>query len=195
MTRAKPPAVILAGGLATRMGGGDKVLLKLGERTLLDHILDSLAPQAAPVALNANGAAARFAHYGLPVLCDSVPEHPGPLAGILAAMDWAAGLGAPHVLTVAGDTPFFPPDLAARLGAHRGTHPVVAATDRVHPTMGLWPCALRGELRAALGAGTRKVMLWADDVGAKRVAFEDAANDPFFNINTPDDLTRAQRYL
>lgn len=195
MTRAKPPAVILAGGLATRMGGGDKVLLTLGERTLLDHILDRLAPQAAPVALNANGAAARFAHCGLPVLRDSVPEHPGPLAGILAAMDWAAGLGAPHVLTVAGDTPFFPPDLAARLGAQSGAHPVLAATDRVHPTIGLWPCALRGELRAALGAGTRKVMLWADSVGAKRVVFEGASHDPFFNINTPDDLVRAQRYL
>ena len=194
MANSMPPAVILAGGLATRMGGGDKVLLTLQEQTLLAHILRRLEPQAAPIALNANGDAGRFAGYGLPVLRDSMPGHPGPLAGILAAMDWAAGLGAPHVLTVAGDTPFFPSDLAARLGADAGASPVLAATERVHPTFGLWPCALRDDLRAAIGAGTRKVRHWADHVGARRTVFVAGAADPFFNINTRDDLARAREY-
>ena len=192
MIQAKPPAVILAGGRATRMGGSDKVLLVLNGQTLLTRVLDRLAPQADPVALNANGPPARFASYGLRVLADSVPDHPGPLAGILAAMDWAAGLGAGHVLTVAGDTPFFPHDLAARRVAQAGAAPVLAATDRLHPTFGLWPTALRDTLRAALAQGTRKVALWAQDQGAVRVVFPAVPQDPLFNINTPADLARAE---
>ena len=115
-----PPGIILAGGRATRMGGGDKGRLKLGDRSLLDRVRDRLASQVGPVALNANGDPARFADLGLPVIADSVADCPGPLAGVLAGLDWAASLGADAVVTVAADTPFFPADLVARLKAAAG---------------------------------------------------------------------------
>lgn len=187
-------AVILAGGRATRMGGGDKCLLILRGRPLLAHLLDRLMPQAAPIALNANGDPARFAAFGLPVLPDPVPGQPGPLAGVLAGMDWAASLGLPGLLTVAGDTPFPPPDLAARLAA-AGPFALAASPDesgapRLHPTVGLWPVALRGPLRAAVQAGERRVGHWALAHGAVRVDFP-GRPDPFVNFNTPEDLSRA----
>lgn len=187
-----PPAVILAGGLATRLGGGDKVALRLGDRPILAHLLARLGPQVGKIALNANGPPQRFAEYGLTVLPDTCPGHPGPLAGILAALDWAAISGTGHVLTVAGDTPFVPLDLAARLGKLAGAAPVLAATDRPHPTCALWPTALRHDLRRALGAGQHKVLRFATDHGAQMVLFDRAPIDPFFNINTPDDLDRAR---
>lgn len=193
--------VVLAGGRATRMGGGDKGLLPLGDGTLLDHVLDRLGPQVQSVALNANGDPARFEHYDLPVLADSVERHPGPLAGVLAGMDWAAGQGATQIVTVAADTPFFPRDLVARLqdASFGMTHPLaLAATpgregrlDR-HPTFGLWPVALAQDLREALEAGTRKVVLWTDKHEGRSAVFA-AEHDPFFNVNTPDDLAEAQR--
>ena len=187
-------AVILAGGRATRMGGGDKCLLILRGRPLLAHLLDRLTPQAAPIALNANGDPARLAAFGLPVLPDPVPGQPGPLAGVLAGMDWAASLGLPGLLTVAGDTPFPPPDLAARLRA-AGPFALAASPDesgasRLHPTVGLWPVALRGPLRAAVQAGERRVGHWALANGAVRVDFPERP-DPFVNFNTPEDLSRA----
>ena len=154
------PGVILAGGLATRMGGGDKCLLELASRPLLAHVIERLAPQAGPLALNANGDPARFAPFGLPVLPDSVPGFPGPLAGVLAGLDWAQALGAAQIVTVAADTPFFPTDLVARLQA-----------------------------------GTRKVVAWPDRHGAANALFDVSAHDPFFNINTPEDLERARRIL
>ena len=203
-----PAGVILAGGQATRMGGGDKGLLPLGDATLLDHVIARLGPQAGALALNANGDAARFARFGLPVLPDPVAGWPGPLAGVLAGLDWAAGEGAGAIVTVAADTPFFPHDLVARLhGAARGmTHPLVlAATPRGdedtksmsrggqvrHPTFGLWPVALRDNLRAALEGGLRKIVLWTDAHGGREALFEDA--DAFFNVNTPEDLDLARR--
>lgn len=190
------PGVILAGGLATRLGGGDKMLLPLADGTILDQVIERLHAQVAAIAINANGDAARLAAFGLPVIADSVGGFPGPLAGILAAMDWAAGQGAQRVVTVAGDTPFFPPDLVARLTAGQGgaACPVIASTpEGWHPTFGLWPVGLRDDLRAALAGGARRVRRWAGEHGARAVVFDAGPHDPFFNINTADDLALARK--
>ncbi|ARE41843.1 Molybdopterin-guanine dinucleotide biosynthesis protein MobA [Rhodovulum sp. P5] len=196
------PAVILAGGRATRMGGGDKPLRPLGGRAILDHVIARMKPQCAPLALNANGNPARLAGYGLPVLSDSIPDHPGPLAGVLAGLDWAAGLGASHVISAAGDTPFFPVDLADRLWAARSPAGLALAATRDEtgktwrqPTFGLWPVALREDLRAALEGGLRKVVLWTDAHGAGEAEFATTPIDPFFNINRPEDIDEAERLL
>lgn len=192
-----PPAIILAGGRATRMGGGDKGLLDLCGRPVLARILDRLAPQTPAIALSANGDPARFAGLGLPVLADSLPGHPGPLAGILAGMDWAAAQGADRVASVAGDTPFFPSDLIGRLAA-QGHGVVLAAsrddTGRIvdHPVFGLWPVTLRHDLLAFLQGGGRRVRRFADIHGAARAVWDAGAVDPFFNLNTPADLDRAR---
>lgn len=191
----QPCGVILSGGRATRMGGGDKALLPLGGGTILGQVIGRLSPQVAGLALNANGDPGRFSDFGLPVLPDSVPGFAGPLAGVLAGLDWAAGRGAETVVTVAGDTPFFPCDLVPRLqlAAEGMDHPLaLAATpDGRHPTFGLWPVGLRDALRSALEAGVRKVVQWTDAHGGQ-VALFDAAGDPFFNVNTPKDHAAAQ---
>lgn len=189
------PAVVLLGGLSRRMGGGDKSLLLLAGETILARILARLDPQAAPIALNANGDPARLAPYGLPVLPDPVPGHPGPLAGILAAMDWAAALGAPRVLTVPGDAPLLPPDLVARLLAAPAAVAAAASGGRVHPVVALWPTGLRHDLRAALLAGERRVAAYAERHGAASVAWTGTGHDPFMNLNTPGDLVAAGRAL
>lgn len=194
------PAIILAGGQATRMGGGDKCLLDLGGRPILATILDRIVPQCGVIALNANGDPTRFAGFGLPVLPDSLPDHPGPLAGILTGMDWAHGLGAGHVISVAGDTPFFPTDLVGRL-AQGGDGIVLAASrdaqgrDRDHPTFGSWPTALRDDLRAFLANGGRRLRGFAGDHSAVAVTWDAGRLDPFFNINTPVDLDMARQTL
>jgi molybdopterin-guanine dinucleotide biosynthesis protein A len=179
------PAVIVAGGLARRMGGGDKCLLPWEGGVVLDAIIAGLAPQAAPVALNANGDPARFAAWGLPVLPDPIEGHPGPLAGILAALDWAGRLGAPLVLTWPGDAPRPPADLLARLRA-AGAPAVARAGGRLHPVAGLWPAALAPALRTALAAGTRRVESAAFALGARAADFADAGG--FLNLNLPEDL-------
>lgn len=191
--------VILAGGRATRMGGGDKGLRRVGGRRLMDHALERLAPQVGAMAINANGDPARLAEFGLPVLADSLPDHPGPLAGVLAGLDWAAGIGAQAIVTAAADTPFFPRDLAAQLVAAAGPSGLCLAaspddTGRMqrHPTFGLWPVALRDDLRSALTGGLRKIVLWTDGHGAGTAAFASDPFDPFFNVNTPDDLALAE---
>lgn len=192
--------VILAGGKATRMGGGDKGALELGGRTLFDRVIDRIGPQVDRLALNANGADDRLMEFGLPILPDTVPDQPGPLAGILAGLDWAAEQGADHVVSVAADTPFFPDDLVVRLqrtAKAAGTPIALAASDEAgrmvrHPTFGIWPVHLRGNLRSALEQGVRKVVLWTDTHGAASVLFEP---DAFFNINTPEDLVTAEEML
>lgn len=195
----EPVGVILAGGQATRMGGGDKCLLPLLGRPLLEHVIARLRPQVAGLALNANGDPERFARFGLPVLPDSVAGFPGPLAGVLAGLDWAADLGASHMVTAAADTPFFPSDLVSSLQAEAKTqgHPIVLArtADGRHPTFGLWPIELRDNLRAALSSGLRKVVAWTDLHGTAYADFPSARFDPFFNVNTPEDLARAARLM
>ncbi len=199
---AKTVGVILAGGRASRMGGGDKALLELGESTLLDHVIARLRPQCAALAINANGDPARFARLGLPVIADTIGGLPGPLAGILAGMEWAAARGGDSLVSAAGDTPFLPGDLAERLRDAGGGGLALAASvdgegvQRLHPTFGLWPVALRGDLRAALERGERKVATWAQNHGAAVAQFAAGeGTDPFFNVNTPNDLERARALL
>lgn len=193
--------VVLAGGLARRMGGGDKPLRMLGGRPMLNHALGRLTPQVAAVILNANGDPARFADYGLPVAPDGLPDHPGPLAGILAALDWAAAHrpDLPWVASVPGDSPFIPTDLVARLHAVRDSAGVPLACarsgDQTHPPVGLWPVALREELRAALLAGERKIDRWTVRHGCAHADWPDVPVDPFFNANAPGDLAEAERLL
>jgi molybdopterin-guanine dinucleotide biosynthesis protein A len=192
------PGVILAGGRATRMGGGDKGLRPLAGRPLIAHVIARLGPQVAGLAINANGDPARFAAFGLPVLPDSLPDCPGPLAGVLAGLDWAAGQGARGVVTIAADTPFVPHDLVARLHdeARRGLCLAASAdetgTIRTHPTLALWPVTLRDDLRAVLRQGMRKMMLWAQAHDPGIALFDSTGGDPFFNVNTPQDLARAE---
>ncbi|MCL4142747.1 UNVERIFIED_CONTAM: hypothetical protein GTU68_010676 [Idotea baltica] len=174
------------------MGGGDKGLLTLGGRSLLSHVIDRLAPQVSGLALNANGEAARFDEFDLPVLADSIAGYAGPLAGVLAGLDWAA----------TQDTPFFPADLVARLqatGQGMETPLVLAATPDAkrgqvrHPTFGLWPVSLRDDLRAALNDGLRKVVLWTERHKGREAVFPIGDVDPFFNVNTPEDLAKAEQ--
>lgn len=199
MDSTRLPAVILAGGRSTRMGGGDKALRLVAGRSLLQHVIDQLAPQCAPLALNANGDPARFTELGLHVLPDDLPDHPGPLAGILAGLDWAAGQGAPAIITAAADTPFLPSDLAARLIRAQGPSALAIAASidpqgqlRDHPTFGLWPVSVRANLRAGLVAGQRRVRAFAQIYDPGRAIWDSDPVDPFFNINTPDDLLRAE---
>lgn len=192
-----PPAIILAGGRATRMGGGDKCLLDLDGRSLLAAIIERLAPQCGAVALNAHGDAARFASFGLQVVPDTVPGLPGPLAGVLAGMEWAASMGAGAVVSVAGDTPFLPRDLVRRLGAAGPGLALAAGRDgggRVtdHPAFALWPVALRDDLAAYLASGERRVRGFARGQGAATVVWDAGPVDPFFNVNTPGDLEQAR---
>jgi molybdopterin-guanine dinucleotide biosynthesis protein A len=195
----QPLGVILAGGQATRMGGGDKGLLRLGNATILRHVIDRLGPQVAALALNANGDSARFEDLEIPVLPDSIDGFAGPLAGVLAGLDWAAGIGVDHIVTAAADTPFFPADLVPRLllAAEDNDKPIALARTNAgrHPTFGFWPVHLRDNLRQALQNGTRKVVAWTDAHGTAYADFPTTGIDPFFNVNTPEDLTEAQVML
>lgn len=199
--------VILAGGLARRMGGADKPLLPLGGRPILAHVLDRLAPQVDRLALNANGPAGRFAAFGLPVLPDRLPpgvaDHPGPLAGILAGLDWAAESGAGSLVTVAGDTPLPPRVLVAALEAAAcasGRPLVVAFSTRGdagglqrHPVFARWPVTLREPLRRAMAGGLRRVMDFAEAEGHARAVFTNC--DGFRGANTPEELAALERAL
>jgi molybdopterin-guanine dinucleotide biosynthesis protein A len=168
----------------------------------MQRVIDRLEPQVAGLALNANGDAERFRELGLPVLADSIEGYAGPLAGVLAGLDWAAAQGAETIVTAAADTPFFPCDLVPRLllAAEGMEHPLALAatldaergTAR-HPTFGLWPVALRDDLRSALEGGLRKVVQWTDRHGGREAEFPDEA--AFFNVNTPEDLERAEAML
>lgn len=199
----RPLGAILAGGLSRRMGGGDKCLLPLGGETLLARVIARLGPQTDGLILNANGDPARFAASGLPIVADGVEGFAGPLAGVLAAMEAAAARGARRIVTAAADTPFFPPDLVARLeaaAAAEGAPLACAATPdetgrlRDHPTFGLWDVALAADLRHALvGEGVRKVVLWTGRHGCARAAFDPGPPDPFFNVNAPEDMEEAER--
>jgi molybdopterin-guanine dinucleotide biosynthesis protein A len=196
----KPLGVVLAGGLARRMGGGDKARLRIGGRTIIERVLARLKPQCAALILNANGDPARFADTGLAVVPDSIPDFAGPLAGILAGLDWAAK-EAPDIadiVSVPGDCPFLPEDLVARLSAARAREAAPLACARSgewrHPVVGLWPVALRGDLRQALVAeGLRKIEAWTARHGVAVADWPALPVDPFFNINTPEDAAEAER--
>ena len=188
-------AVVLAGGLARRMGGGDKPLRTLAGRPMLDHVLDALRDQVARVALNANGDPARFAAYGLPVLADPLPDHPGPLAGILAGLDWAAAEGAAWLVSAPGDCPFLPADYVARLRAAAAPLACAMSTSQTHPPCGIWPVTLRFNLRDALLAGERKIDRWTARHGITHVGWPADPIDPFFNANTAEDLAEAEALL
>ncbi len=194
--------VLLAGGLARRMGGGDKCLRSLGGRTILEHVIDRTRPQVAQLLLNANGDPARFAPFGLPVVRDVLEGFSGPLAGVLTGMEWALAErpDCPWIVTIATDTPFLPLDLVARLGDavdQRGAELVCArSAGRAHPVFGLWPVRLAAELRAAMvEEGIRKVDVWTARHRLIEVDFATDPIDPFFNTNRPEDLATAERLL
>lgn len=202
MEFADPPApwplgVILAGGLARRMGGGDKTLLQVGGQTVLARLIARLLPQTSGLVLNANGDPARFAAFGLPVVPDDLPDRPGPLAGVLAGLDYAASRpGVEWVLSVPADAPFVPADLVSRLRSERGGAALACAASggRTHPVVTLWPVALRHDLRRALVRDRlRKVGAYVDRHGAAVVEWPAVPIDPFLNVNTADDLALADR--
>jgi len=197
-----PPilGLVLAGGLARRMGGGDKTRIRIGDKTILERVLARLKPQCAAVILNANGDPARFADTALPVVADSIEGFAGPLAGILAGLDWAAA-HAPtigDIASVPGDCPFLPGDLVARLSAAREAAAVPLACARSgewrHPVVGLWRVELREDLRKALlQDNMRKIEAWTARHGVAVADWPATPIDPFFNVNTPADASEAER--
>ncbi len=194
------PGVLLAGGLARRMGGGDKPMRTIAGRTILDRVIVRLTPQCDRLILNANGDPARFAAFGLPVIPDGIADFPGPLAGILAALDWAAA-NRPDVqfmLSAAADCPFLPRDLVSRLFAalrEENAELAVAASDgQSHPVIGLWSVALREQLRHALVVeDIRKIDRWTARYRLATVTWPTTPLDPFFNANTMGDIAEADR--
>ena len=197
--------VVLAGGRASRMGGGDKCLRKLGGKPILARIIDRLTPQVSEIVINANGPSGRFAAFGLPAVADSIEGYAGPLAGVHAGLEWTRN-NRPNVryaVTVAADTPFFPGDLVHRLLAASDDESVlrIACSEAgTHPVIGLWPVALADALKASLERGERKARAWTQRHGALAVFFPPAdvagrAIDPFFNINAPEDLATAEGLL
>ena len=197
-----PAVLVLAGGRATRMGGGDKALLPFGRTTLLDHVLARMAGQGAPVLLNANGDHARFARFGLPVVPDSVPDHPGPLAGVLAGLEWML-VHTPQtddLVTIPTDCPFLPPDLTLRLLAARAAQGAdlacAASAGQMHPVVGLWPVRLAPALRRALTEERLyRIRGWTARFNLAQAEFGLDPVDPFLNVNTPDQLAAAEALL
>ena len=201
------PGIILAGGLSRRMGGGDKGLLMLGKTTIIERVIDKILPQVGSLAININGDSSRFPDYKLPIISDSIKGYLGPLSGILAGMEWAFKNGNRYIATVAADTPFLPDDLIKRLHAmvkSKNLNIGIAASRIlsgddvfIHPTFGIWEVALKDDLRDALANDTRKIMFWAKKFKLDYYYFDtsDKLSDPFFNINTPDDLEEAKYRL
>ncbi len=197
---------ILAGGLSRRMGGGDKAFLRLGGATLIEHIMRRLQTQVMELVVSANGDLSRFDFLGVPVIADAITGHAGPLAGIAAVMAWTRTHRpeARYIATAACDTPFFPADLVKALGEaadeRNGAIGLAASNGKLHPVFGLWPVSLSGALEEALRTGTRKVTSWAEQCGYATADFgnlhaDGLTIDPFFNINTPEDLAQAERFL
>ena len=183
--------LVLAGGLGTRLGGVDKALLRLGSRTLAERVLERLAPQVDRMALSANGDPARYAHLGLPVLADAVTGR-GPLGGVLRGLAWAAEQGAHALLSVPGDTPFIPLDLAARLGRPPAWAQSAAG---LHPLVAIWPTACAPALAGWLAAQpSGRVRAFGNTIGMRAEHFSEVP-DPFCNINTPQDLAAARALL
>lgn len=204
--QADVTGVLLAGGRSRRLGGGDKGLLALAGKPMIIHVRDRLAPQVGQMVLSANGDPSRFAALGLPIAADTVPGFAGPLAGLLAGMRWSQ-TQAPDtraIVSVSADAPFLPEDLVARLNAAAADRPLTIVLGRsdsgLHPVIGLWPLALADDLEAALGEGVRKVLHWARrhdtvEVPFAPLEFGGRAVDPFFNINTPEELAEARALI
>ena len=199
MTTPPTLGLVLAGGLARRMGGGDKARIKIGSASILRRVLACLSPQCSRVIINANGDLTRFADTGCAIVADSVPDFAGPLAGILAGLDWAAA----HVpdsewlVSVPGDCPFLPKNLVTRLHEARASSNVPLACARSgewrHPVVGLWPVKLREDLRDALvGENLHKIELWTARHGIAIAEWPTTPFDPFFNVNTPKDAAQAE---
>lgn len=202
--QARIAGVVLAGGQSSRMGGGDKCLLPLGGQPMLCHVISRINPQVEAVLLNANGDADRFMGFGLPVVADSIEGFAGPLAGVLAGLDWAAKNGFSHIVSVAADSPFFPPRLVTglRFACEASGEPLAMVhSPRAdggyfrQPTFALYDVTLRENLRAALQGGVRKVIQWAEPLGCAPIVFHGFGEDPFFNVNTPEDLALAEGML
>ena len=201
------PGIILAGGLSRRMGGGDKGLLMLGETSIIERVIDKILPQVGSLAININGDSSRFPDYKLPIIPDSIKGYLGPLSGILAGMEWAFKNGNRYIATVAADTPFLPDDFIKRLHTmvkSKNLNIGIAASRIlsgddvfIHPTFGIWEVALKDDLRDALANDTRKIMFWAKKFKLDYYYFDtsDKLSDPFFNINTLDDLEEAKYRL
>lgn len=212
--RSQIVGVLLAGGRSSRMftpehgpdARGDKGLLDLAGKPMLQHVIDRLAPQVGRMVINANRDPARFAAFGLPVIADTIDGYVGPLAGVLAAMRWTAANepGARFIVTVSTDAPFVAKDLVARLLAGEAEEPgsiaFAASGGELHPVIALWPVALADKLEASLAEGARKVLGWMERQGAIPVEFPyqrigETCVDPFFNANTPEELAEARRLL
>ena len=199
-----PPTLglVLAGGLARRMGGGDKARIEIGGVTILDRVLATLSGQCTDIIINANGDPERFADTGCTVVPDTVPDFAGPLAGILAGLEWLAAQdnGVEWLVSVPGDCPFLPDDLVERLHQARrklgAGVPLACARSGEwrHPVVGLWPLALRKDLRKALvDEDLRKIEVWTARHGVAIADWPDQPIDPFFNVNTPEDAVRAEQ--
>ena len=192
-----PPTacIILAGGLARRMGGGDKGRQIVNGQAIIARTIATLSAQAAPLALSANGDPARFADLGLPILADPMPGYPGPLAGILAGLNWAAEHGMTWLVSVPGDCPFLPKDLVTRLHLARNdaTYAVAASGGWTHPVIALWPTACRHDLQAALLSGERKIDAFTAHHETAQAEWPTDPLDPFLNVNTIEDLAAANR--
>jgi molybdenum cofactor guanylyltransferase len=192
--------LVLAGGLARRMGGGDKARIKIGGVSILQRVLACLTPQCSRLIINANGDTTRFGDTGCAIVADSVPDFAGPLAGILAGLDWAA-VNAPNIewlVSVPGDCPFLPKNLVTRLHDARAASNVPLACARSgewrHPVVGLWPVSLREDLRHALvDENLHKIELWTARHGIAIAEWPATPFDPFFNVNTPEDAARAEQ--
>ena len=202
--QARIAGVVLAGGQSSRMGGGDKCLLPLGGQPILSHVIGRISPQVEAVVLNANGDFDRFSAFGLPVVADSIAGFAGPLAGVLAGLDWAAHNGYSHIVSAAADSPFFPPRLVTglRFACEASGHPMAMVHSPREtggyfrqPTFALYDVSLRENLRTALQGGLRKIIQWVEPLGCAPIVFHGFGTDPFFNINTPEDLVHAEGLL
>jgi len=198
MTDVKTLGLVLAGGLARRMGGGDKALIEIGGKTILSRVIETLERQCESVILNANGDTSRFTPFGLPVVSDDIPDFAGPLAGILAGLDWLAAHRPDRewMVSVPGDCPFLPSDLVTRLHQVReqAGKPLACAKsgDWRHPVVGLWNVKLRENLRRAIvDEDLHKIEIWTARHGIAIAEWPDHPIDPFFNVNTPEDRDRA----
>lgn len=202
MTDSRPATlgVLLAGGLAQRMRGGDKPMRTVGGRPILERVIERLTPQCGGLILSANGNPERFAAFGLPVVPDSVEGFVGPLAGILAALEWAAANkpAIEWVVSTATDCPFLPRDLVTRLQQTRTAASaelaVAASGGQAHHVIGLWNVAMRGDMRHALVTeGIRKVSRWTQRYKVATVEWPTIPLDPFFNANTIEDVDQAEQ--